>query len=251
MGGGGFFAGVGLALVVDLDGVCRVELAYLAVFDIDAGNAVACGGHDEGVVEADIGRGRGDGFVPVDVAAAQSEVPFADGCCAVAGLLHEGTEGGGFIARGQDEGCITWQNAGAALAPGILAGEQGIARGGTHGVGAVRIGEEQALIGQLLHMGAGNPAAIGGGVVVAQVIGHEKQDGARRLDDVPCISYAGRDVVEYVAQSTNKPGQKLHRGIKELCNKLHAIVKDSRNKLDAIVYNGFDVWCRGICLPCG
>ena len=103
VGGGCFLAGVGFAAVVHADGILRVEVAHLAIFYIDAGYAVACGGHDEGVVKAHICRSGGDGPVPVNIAAAQAQVPFADGGGAVVRLLREGPQRGGFVARGRSQ----------------------------------------------------------------------------------------------------------------------------------------------------
>lgn len=154
VGGGCFLAGVGIPFVVHMDGFLRVEVTHFAILHIDAGHAVARGGHDEGVIEAHVCRSGGDGTVPVNVAAAQAQVPLADGRGAVACLLHEGAQRGGLVSRGQDEGCIPRQDAGALLPPGILPGEQRVARGGAHGVGAVRIGEEQSLVCKALHIRA-------------------------------------------------------------------------------------------------
>ena len=70
-----------------MDRVVGIEADHAVVLDVDAGHAVAGGGDDEGVVEADLERAGLDLAVPVEVAGAQAEVPFADDAGAVAGLL--------------------------------------------------------------------------------------------------------------------------------------------------------------------
>ena len=85
----GRFAGDGLA-VADLDGVGGVEVDDAVVFHVDAGDAVAGGGHEKGVVEADFERAGFDFVVPIDglVARAKAEVPLAHHAGRVTGLLE-------------------------------------------------------------------------------------------------------------------------------------------------------------------
>ena len=73
-------------LVADPDRVGRVEADDAAVLDVDARHAVAGGGDEEAVVEADVERAGRDVAVPVEVARAQPEVPLADDAGRVAGL---------------------------------------------------------------------------------------------------------------------------------------------------------------------
>ena len=79
-------------VVVDLDRVGRVEADDAMVLDEDAGHAVAGGGHDEAIVEADLERAGLDLAVPIEGSSlAQAEVPLADDAGRVAGLFEDRT----------------------------------------------------------------------------------------------------------------------------------------------------------------
>ena len=68
-----------------MDGVGGVEVYDAVVVDVDGGDAVGGGGEEEGVVEAGfVGAGLDFG-VPVDVAVAEADVPFAYEAGGVAG----------------------------------------------------------------------------------------------------------------------------------------------------------------------
>ena len=77
------------SLVADLDGIVGIEADDAVVLDVDARHAVARGRDDEAVVEADFERAGLDLAVPIGLAVAEAEVPFADDAGGVAGLLQD------------------------------------------------------------------------------------------------------------------------------------------------------------------
>ena len=62
---------------------------------------------------------------------AEARVPLADDAGGVAGLLEQ--RGHGHAARLDDQRGDAGQDAGALLAPGVLAGHEGVARGRADG----------------------------------------------------------------------------------------------------------------------
>ena len=91
-------------LIADFDRVLGVEADDGTVFHEDRRHAVAGGGHDEGVSEADLIGRRVDLLVPVHIARAEAEVPLTHD----AGRVTELGEAGGHrrAARFDDEACI-------------------------------------------------------------------------------------------------------------------------------------------------
>src|SRR6185295_10668133 len=69
---GGWLAGEGV-LVVHLDRVGGIEAEHAVVLDIDAGDAIARGRHDEGIVKAHLARAGSDLAVPVERVAVIAE----------------------------------------------------------------------------------------------------------------------------------------------------------------------------------
>ena len=89
------------------------------VFDIDARDAIAGGGNQVAVVEADFERAGFDIGVPIEIARAETEVPFADDAAGVAGRFQ--SAGKRLCARRNDQLRIAGQNRRAGLAPGAAA----------------------------------------------------------------------------------------------------------------------------------
>ena len=110
--------------IIHLNGIRRVQADDAVVFDIDAGDAVAGGGHDEVRGEADVHGAGGHFTVPVHLGftAAKAEVPLAHDRGLVADLLEDG--GDGLAAGFDDELRIAGKDAGAFLAEGVFSGEQ-------------------------------------------------------------------------------------------------------------------------------
>jgi hypothetical protein len=103
------FAGEWL-FVVDLDGIGGVEVGDAAIFDEDAGDAVASSGDDEGIIEADLIGAGSDFGVQIDVAIAEAEVPLADATGGVTALLEDGRKGG--AAGSEESGRVAWEDGG-------------------------------------------------------------------------------------------------------------------------------------------
>ena len=75
-------------VVADLNGVVGIETHDAAVLHIDRRHAIHGGCDDAGIVETYLARPRRDALVPVYLAYAHAEMPFADGRCGVAGTLE-------------------------------------------------------------------------------------------------------------------------------------------------------------------
>ena len=178
-----FFPGVvGTGDVADADGICRIQPVYGTIAQVDTGYAVAGGCHDERKVKTHFTGTGNDGAVPVDgsLSTPQSQMPFADGGSAVACLLHHRRQGQFFPFDGKNQFSVARQDIRTLTPPGILAGKEGIAGGRTDGCGAVGICKGKPLCCQPIQVGAGYFAASGdGGVVIAQIIHIEEQDGLR------------------------------------------------------------------------
>src|SRR6516164_3367139 len=162
-------------LIVDHDGIAGIEPHHAAPLDVHAGHAVAGGGKDERVIEADFQRSRLDFTVPIRSFFAQSEVPFAYRASNISGLLEHKREG--IPSRLDDQRRITWQNAGAALPPGIFAGHQRISRGRTGGRWRMRIAEAHALFRQPVDVWRAHACgAVAAHVPVPKVVGVHVDD---------------------------------------------------------------------------
>ena len=129
------------------DRIGRIETDDAAVLDVDGRHAVAGGGHDERGIEADVGRARSNLAVPVRSAVrAETEVPLPHHAGRVTGpLKHAGQRR---PARLDDERRVARQNAGAGLAPGVLAGEHRVSGGRAGRSRRVGVGEPEAFAGE-------------------------------------------------------------------------------------------------------
>jgi hypothetical protein len=72
----GGFAGE-ILLVADLNGISGIELIYLTILNIDGGDPILGSSHDVGLVKAHFVGAGGDPLIPVHIAVAKSEMPFA------------------------------------------------------------------------------------------------------------------------------------------------------------------------------
>lgn len=145
--------GADFFLVADFDGIVGVEVNDVAIVDVNGGDAVAGGGHDEAVVEAEVEWAGFDFAVPVGAAIrAEAEVPLADDGGFVAGGLHDGADGGG--AGFDGDGGVAWGDGGAGLlAPRVDAGEESAAGGRASGGGGVAVGEHATVGGDFVEVG--------------------------------------------------------------------------------------------------
>ena len=167
-------------LVANFDGILGIEPDDGAVLDEDRRHAVARGGHDEGVSEADLIRRRVDLLIPVHVARAETEVPLTDHARGVA----EFGEAGGHrrATRLNDEASIAGQHAGALTTPGVFARQERIARRRAGGGRAVARGEAGALRGKLIEIrGRDDLRAVAAEITPADIIGIEQDDVRRTL----------------------------------------------------------------------
>ena len=121
------------------------------VLDVDARNAVACGGHDEGVIEADLERSGLDFPVPIDRARSQAHVPFADGPRPVACRFQHGWQRG--PSWFDEQRRVAREHAGSLLAPRIFACHQRVPRRRAGGRRRVGGGTSHALGGQAVQIG--------------------------------------------------------------------------------------------------
>ncbi len=171
-----------VVLVGYFNGVVRVQIADIAVFQNHAGNAVARSGEDKAFVKSDFVRAGRDMPVPVNFLPLfpQAQVPFAHHVGFVAvGLEHPGQ--GGFLGI-DNEGGVSRQDARAFLAPRVFPGEQGIAGRGADGCGGIGVREAAALLGKPVDRGGGNPfGSIAAYVSIAKVVSVNHDDGSGRL----------------------------------------------------------------------
>ena len=182
-----------VVLVGYFNGVVRVQVADIAVFQNHTGNAVARSGEDKALVKSDFVRAGGDMFVPVNFLPLfpQAQVPFAYHVGFVAvGLEHLGQ--GGLLGI-DNEGGVSRQDARAFLAPRIFSCEQGIAGRGADGCGGIGVREAAALLGKLVDGGGGNSlGSIAAYVSIAEVVSVNHDDGLGGLDRWRDCGRAGR-----------------------------------------------------------
>ena len=131
--------------VGDFQRVSRFEVSHLAVLDIHAGHAVGRRGHDERLVETYVARGRADFAVPVDLAIAEADVPFADYGGVISGALQNLGQGG--FARTNDHWRITGEDFRAGIPPRIASRHQAIARRRAGGGRRIAVGESDSFAG--------------------------------------------------------------------------------------------------------
>ncbi len=167
-----------VVLVGHFNGVVRVQVADVAVFQNHAGNAVARGGEDEAFIKADFVRAGGDVLVPVNLLSLfpQAQVPLAHhvGFIAV-GLEHLGQRG---LLGVNNQGGVPGRMPVPSLAPGIFPGEQGIAGGSADGGGGIGVRKADALLGKLVNGRGGNPlGSITAYVSIAEVVSVNHDDG--------------------------------------------------------------------------
>src|SRR5439155_3019417 len=149
----------------------------------NARHPVAGRRHDEGTIEPDFARTWFDFGVPIELPAAQAQMPFADDPSRIARFAEQGRHRG--LAWVNDEGRVTRQNAGAFFAPWILAGEQGVARRCASGGGSVSIGEAKSLFGEAIQVRRPHArSAVATDVAEPEIIGqnyHYIRQGLRRV----------------------------------------------------------------------
>lgn len=116
-----------LSLEAHADRVGRVEPDHLPVLDVDAGDAVAGRGQDEGRVETELERAGLDCAVPVDEPRPEAQVPFPHHARRLPRGLEDGGERG--APRLDDERRVAREDAGPLLPPGELARQEPVARG--------------------------------------------------------------------------------------------------------------------------
>ena len=165
-----------IAAVAHLDGGRGIVVAHASVFDEHTGHAVGGGGHDAAVVEPKIGGGEVDLSVPVLLcgAAAEPEVPLADGGGGVAGGFEK--IGQGELFGADDHGGVAGGHIGTGAAEGVFAREESVAGGGGGGGAGMGIGEAHAVGGEAVDVGGVHPlGAVAREVAVADVVGHDDQ----------------------------------------------------------------------------
>ena len=172
---GGLAGEVGL--VAHLDGGRSIVVGHVSLLHIDARHAVGRGRLYVVVVKSDVVRREVELPVPVLLggAAAQSEVPFADGGGGIARLVHEVGHGG--LLRADDHARIACCHIGATASEGIFPRQDAVARGGGGGGAGMHVGKPHAVGGQRIdgrRVHALCPVARE--VAVAQVVGHEQND---------------------------------------------------------------------------
>ena len=199
-----------------------------------ARDAIAGGGDDEAVIEADLQWTRLDRAVPVDVSGAQPEVPFSNACRRIACTAENARNG---HRAGIDNQCrVSGKDAGPALAPGILPCQQRIAAGGAGRGGRVGIGEAKPLPGQMidvrrLHLGR----AVAADISITQIIGDDDNDIRRRFVRLPARLRHQPRAAQGECQKTGN-SESLHRWMNDIERienqrrrgaKLHAIARVS------------------------
>ena len=102
-------------------------------------------------------------------------MPLADDAGAVAGLFQHGGER---VAAGlDDQGGVAGQHARALVAPGVLAGEQGVARRRAGGGRGVRVGETHARGRSAIQIRRVDArGAVATDVAVAEIVGVHVND---------------------------------------------------------------------------
>ncbi len=211
--------------VADGERVGGVEVENAVVFNVDLGHAVVGGGEDEGLVEADFEGAGLELAIPIGLFVAEAEVPFADDSGAVSGGLEERWEGGG--AGADDGGTIGRGDAGALLAEGVGAGEEGETSGRAGGGRGVTAGEALALGGEFVDVGGfESGVAVTGDIAVTEIIGHDDDDvgfphlgvgddGERQEENAEKdagfhLSQLSREEMERARISGEEPGERNH-----------------------------------------
>ena len=114
----------------------------------------------------------------------------------------------------------------------------------------MRIGEQQPLVGQSLHVGAGYTAAAaaGCGVIVAKVVGHEQKDSTRD-GGLPGSSIGAREEAERLAREEEARKQAEAQRLEEEQLKAEAELRQQRiQQLTTIVIIVAAVVEIGLCV---
>ena len=167
--------GADLLLVVDADRVRRIEVEDAAILDEHGRHAIERRGDEERAVEPDLGRPRRDGAVPVDIAVAEPQVPLADEAGGIARTLQHRGQG---VAAGADQrGRVARQDFRSRCAPGVIAGQKGVARRGAGGRGGMRPGEPRAARREPIDVRRPDPGrTVAAEVAIAEVVGIDEDD---------------------------------------------------------------------------
>jgi len=142
--------------VNDIEGIVRIEVVDVAVFDVDTRNTVIGGGHDKGFVETDIDRAWANFRIPIDVAVPEAYVPFANDRAGIPDAFEGGGEGqlvGGYNHRG-----VAAEDAGPGIAPRVVTCEDAVAGWGAGGGSGVELRKANALVGQAVQIRGGYAA---------------------------------------------------------------------------------------------
>ena len=161
------------------DRVFWVEVHDPLVLDVNARDAVARGGHDEGVVEPDVPQSRSDFAVPLlPGRLSQAEVPFADG----AGDVARGFEqvGQRILLRRDDHAGVARGDSRTRFPPRVLSREQAVARRRAGRCYGVDVREPDAFACGPVRIRRGDgPGAVAGEVAESEVVGVDDDDVGR------------------------------------------------------------------------
>ena len=165
---------VEIMFVAHLYRIFRIKPDHLTVTHIDGRDTVIGGSNEAGIVEADgIGR-RSNPSVPVHVAVAHSEMPFADGSGIVTGLLHHFRQCRD--VHGDEKRGIARQNLGIGIAPWIESGEHCIAARRGCGRGGVCIAEHPSPTCERIDIGRLYGAVtVNAEISHSEIISHDKK----------------------------------------------------------------------------
>ena len=159
-----------ILFIAHFDRVVRVKAHHIAVFHINRRHTVVRGGNQTGVVEAYLSRTRFDSLVPVNVAVAHTQMPFADGSRRVAAFLHHPRQCE--LRFLNEQRSVARQDFRLLVLPRILSRQQPVAAGGRCGGSGIAVCEAHASVCQTVDVRRTDSSrAIGTHIAETEVVG--------------------------------------------------------------------------------
>ena len=159
-----------ILLVTYFDGISRIESHDIAVFHVNGRHTVIGCRNQARVIETDFPGTRFDGFIPVDISVAHTQMPFSDSSGHITTLLHHLRQSELMLI--DDKRSIAGQDFCILIFPRIHSGHQGITTGSRRRRSGISVREADSSMSQTVDIrGMNGSRSISADIAKSQIIG--------------------------------------------------------------------------------